>query len=947
MHPKTHPLALSLSGALALSLLAPPVLALNASIDGKAGDLPSPAQHGKMADNALDLPSPVQRGKVPQAEGGALDLGLSTAKIDVASGTGTANAASTRYMILLREPALASYHGDSGRLAAPPRIASGVRKGRLDLNSGEARDYVQYLAEQQSALVVDIEHQLGRTLPTTARLQHALNGIVAELTPAEAALVAARSDVARVEADTILPLNAEPNPSFIGADKIWNGSASGGVATQGEGIVVGVIDSGINWQNPSFAAIDPVDSYQHINPLGSGSYLGGCAVMAPNPDLGRCNDKLIGMYNFVNTANSAADSVGHGSHTSSIAGGNHRVVDVGGGSFAIAGVAPRANIIMFSCFSGGGCSTVAAAQSANQAVADGLVDVLNYSVAGGTSPWSDMVSQAFLGATEAGIFIAAAGGNDGPDAQSVNHIEPWVTTVAASTLDYTTGFDFSLDLPGGAPANTQHIGVHPGQAPMQSTDLLGLPLVRSPNFSNLTSDGCSAFASDTFTGSIAVLRLRASTSSCSSAQRQSNAMAAGAVGVLFVDANAYLPLSASGATWSMLLSDWENVWSAMQANPGLATVSIKVPLTLYPDDGDHIADFSGRGPNVASDLAGQYLLKPDLSAPGVAILAAYVGSPDEVDYLDGTSMASPHIAGAGALLRAVHPDWTPMEIKSALMTTSWTNNIVSQWGGPTTPWDRGAGRVDLSVAARAGLLLDETGANFRAADPALGGSVSWLNLPSAVIGSCTSVSCGFTRRVRNPLNQNVVWTANIVDIANATVTPSTFSLAAGATQDIQVSINPAMLLGTWKFGQLELVADDNAIPRSHLPVIVKRNSATPLLLLSVLEIAASVPAEMTTTRPITLSNVGNGGSVRWSVNTTENGCTLPAWASPSLLSGTLLSGSAPRTVTTTFNAQGLNPGIHSGTLCIASDDASLPLTRVNLRLNVQAADTIFAHGFEN
>lgn len=852
--------------------------------------------------------------------------------------------ASARYLIVLREPALAAYRGGDGR-TPPPRIAGGTRRGRLDVNAGAARDYVAHLAGRQAAVVAGIERQLGRPVPPLARLQHALNGVVAELTPAEAAQVAARSDVARVEADETLLLNAEPGPSFIGADAIWNGSASGGLATQGEGIVIGLIDSGINWRSPSFAATGPVDGHVHVNPLGTGHYLGACGATAPNPDLGHCNDKLIGLYNFVDFASSAEDGIGHGTHTASTAGGNHRVVDSRGGTFAIAGIAPHANLVMFSCFNGSGCSSLAAVQAADQAVAGGLVDVLNFSVAGGTAPWSDAVSQAFLGATEAGLFVAAAAGNDGPDAQSVNHVEPWVTTTAASTLDHTTGFDFSLDLPGGAPANTQHLGVHPGQEPMQTTDIVGLPIVRSPSFDNLTGDGCSPFAAGTFTGALAVLRLRPATSACSSTQRKINAEAAGASGVLFVDAGTYIPVGATGAAWSMLLADWENVWAAIQASPGAATASIRFPLSMYPDTGDHIADFSGRGPNVAGQLGGQYLLKPDISAPGVAILAAVNGGADAVDFMDGTSMATPHIAGAAALLRAVRPDWTPMEIKSALATTAWTTGIVSQWGGPTTIWDRGAGRVDLATAARAGLLLDETGANFRAADPAQGGRLIELNLPSAVMGACGTDTCRFTRRLRNPLGVGMSWSVRLAGLSHASVTPDAFTLAPGATQDVTVSINPAAMPGAWTYAELRLSSGDSGVPDTHLPIAVKRNSGVPMLQLSSSALSATQAPDTVTPRTLTLSN-GGTGAIHWSIDTASPGCARPAWAGYGPTSGTLLSGGSPRTLTVTIDTHGLVPGTQAATLCIASDDAAMPLAKVDLVLSVESVDDVFHDGFD-
>src|SRR4029079_17860364 len=133
------------------------------------------------------------------------------------------------------------------------------------------------------------------------------------------------------------------------------------------------------------------------------------------------------------------------------------------------------------------------------------------------------------------------------------------------------------------------------------------------------------------------------------------------------------------------------------------------PAVKANGTGDVMASFSSRGPG------GQFL-KPDITAPGVQILAGNTPTPDEVpagppgEYFQaiaGTSMSSPHIAGSAILLKSLHPDWTPMEIRSAMMLTAKTSVMKENGTTPADPFDRGAGRVDLTVAGNPGLVMDE------------------------------------------------------------------------------------------------------------------------------------------------------------------------------------------------------------------------------------------------
>ncbi|HVV98350.1 MAG TPA: S8 family serine peptidase, partial [Rhodanobacteraceae bacterium] len=510
---------------------------------------------------------------------------------DVSNGAASSEAASAlaRYTIVLRGEPLASYRGGVAGYPAAPRIANGRKAGHLDVKATASRAYVDYLAARQRTFVDALGAAIGRPLTPIATMQHALNAVIVELDEHEAAIASQRADVEIVERERMLDLLTDRGPAFIGAPSIWDGSASNGIASQGEGVVVADLDTGINWESPAFAATGPIDGYVHVNPNGAGNYLGLCGPTPPNADLGHCNDKLIGMYDFTSTSatRSGADLAGHGSHTASTIVGNHWEAPFGGGTFTISGVAPHANIIAYRVCTTG-CGTTASSQATNQAVVDGA-DVLNFSISGGVSPWNDTVSLAFRGAVDAGIFVAASAGNDGPVAGSTNHTEPWVETVAASTKDNVVGFRFNLTQPS-SPPETQDRPLRPAAPPLPTESLVDVPIVKSPTFDDGSNDGCSPYAADTFTvpdlpaadtifldgfdpavepgrlGAVAVLALDQNASNCASGARRQAALDAGAIGVIFVDRD-FINLGASDTSWSMLRADWDAVWTVVESDP--------------------------------------------------------------------------------------------------------------------------------------------------------------------------------------------------------------------------------------------------------------------------------------------------------------------------------------------------------------------------------------------
>ncbi len=217
--------------------------------------------------------------------------------------------------------------------------------------------------------------------------------------------------------------------------------------------------------------------------------------------------------------------------------------------------------------------------------------------------------------------------------------------------------------------------------------------------------------------------------------------------------------------------------------------------------GDVLAGFSLRGPTPGS-LAN--LQKPNITAPGVSIYAAI---PNGYNFLSGTSMSGPHVAGSGLLIAQAHPDWTPMEIKSALQMSSFNGGFIENGTTPWDPDDVGSGRVDLSVAALSGLVMDESTANFLAADPADAGDVRTLNLPSVRDMDCTP-SCSFTRRVRNTLSTASDWSTSGVAFNSdflIDVSPSSFTFTGdlAETQEVTITLTPLTdLTSTIAFGDI-------------------------------------------------------------------------------------------------------------------------------------------------
>ena len=678
------------------------------------------------------------------------------------------------------------------------------------------------------------------------------NGFAADLSDAEADVLRSTPGVLSVVKDELRSMDTSSTPAFLGLNApggAWD--QSGGVDDAGEDVVIGVVDSGIWPENDSFSdrTTNGKKTYQHIP-----GWRGHCRPGEQFP-ASKCNQKLIAARHF-NAAwggdaglkaqypwefASPRDYNGHGSHTAATAAGNRDVQLTGDAAVlgSVSGIAPRARIAVYKALwsledgsqASGYTSDLVAA--IDQAVADG-VDVINYSVSGTQTNFLDPAQVAFLFAADAGVFVSASAGNAGPASGTVAHPSPWITTVAAGT--HNRNGEGSVRLGNGV----TYIGASLANA------LAPAPLINASAAAKADADPtavalCFA-ASDN--GGTAVLDPAKVAGKIVVCDRGVNARVnkslavkeAGGVGMILVNTAAASLNADFHFVPSVHLAHTDAAAVHAYADLAQATATIAKAAIVYNMPAPLTASFSSRGPTSA---AGGDLLKPDVIAPGQDIVAA-VAPPGNAGRLfniySGTSMSAPHVAGLAALLRDQHPDWSPMMIKSALMTTA-GDVLDGPNTNPVVIFRQGAGHVRPSRAADPGLVFDADAADWLAflcgttagvppaTCQALKGAgystdPSDVNVPSIAIGSLVKAQT-VTRRVTNVGGNPAVYTSSIAGLTGmgVTVTPSTLSIAPGETKSFNVTFTQAAApFGTYSGGHVTWTDGSRAV---RVPVTVR------------------------------------------------------------------------------------------------------------------------------
>jgi len=825
-------------------------------------------------------------------------------------------------------PAVAYTGGIDGLAATQP--ANGKK---IDPASAKVQKYVDYLKGRHAAAIAKLAGAI-----KIYDYVYTFNGFAARMTGSQAAQLEKTPGVAAVSKDRLNKLDTSTTPTFLGldaADGLW--SQLGGVGSAGEDVIVGVVDSGIWPEHPSFS--DQTDL--KFRKGSSGKRLlaydappvgwSGTCQSGEQFSQDMCTNKLIGARYYLsgfghfgivkNDYKSPRDHDSHGSHTASTAAGNFGVQATGvAAPFGkISGMAPRARIAAYKvCWNGddGGCTGSDSVAAIDQAVADG-VDVINFSISGTSANFLDPVEVAFLFAADAGVFVAASAGNSGEAASTVNHPSPWLTTVAAST--HSRASEATLTLGNGE--------TYTGASSNLSSTTGSVVLSTASGFAGADATHVRLCVPGTLdpakvTGKIVVCdRGVIARVDKSRAVKQ-----AGGIGMILANPSAdslnadlhFVPTihidHVAGAAVKAYVT---SAGTAATATIGAVSGAAPAPK---------MAAFSSRGPSLG---AGGDLLKPDLTAPGVDVLAAV--SPDsgrEFDLLSGTSMSSPHVAGLGALLTDAHPTWSPAAIKSALMTSAYDTIDAAN-----DPFAQGAGHVRPNSAVNPGLVYDAgfsdfvnflKGQGLCGCPAAVAIDASDLNLASIAIGDLAGVQT-VTRMVTNVGGASATYTASVVEPAgiDVQVSPSSLTFAAGETKTFTVTITrETAAFGTYQSGSLTWV---NGTRTVRSPIVVR---------------AVGIAA------PATFSGTGAAGTTTFEARSGFTG-TL-SFSARGLAPAATATGSVADDPTNTFAVDGA--GVSAHTVTVPADttyarfslfDANVgPGTGHDLDLYVYKGDTL-------
>ncbi|MGI9270780.1 MAG: S8 family serine peptidase [Woeseiaceae bacterium] len=815
------------------------------------------------------------------------------------------------YIVQLKAPSAAEF--DAKR--RPFANKTGISRESFDKTSPAIQEYTAQLAARQDETLA----RAGAGTELIYRYQYSLNGFAAVMHPSQAHKLESLPEVLRVWEDEVRPLTTDHSLKFLGLFDKENG-LRGSAGLDGEGIVIGVIDSGIAPNHPALQDTREADRPSMcVGDWAENTFLGqwlchryekredvlifdepenwnGECQVGEDFTVDDCNNKLIGARYFAAGAeatgpidageiSSARDVDGHGTHTATTAAGNRVTASIFDSIIGrIQGVAPGARIAVYkACWLRPGdarasCNSSDLANAIDAAVADG-VDIINYSVGSSLKRIIAPDDIALMAATKAGVLTVVSAGNDGPMNGTIGSPAggPWIITAAASTRD---GESTSAAMEIKAPASIAGLYMAPeANFTPALTDVgpIDGSLVLVDDETDTGSDACESIVNaDDVSGKIAFIQR----GNCTFEIKLANAEDAGAVAMVVYNlaGDPIVMNGTAGAGNIPAVMIGQAVGNLILAEIDAAldvTVLLDKDLFLTESDsGNAMASFSSRGQGPVLDI-----LKPDVTAPGVNILAGF--TPDAVNatqgedfaYLSGTSMSAPHVAGVAALLLQANPTWSPSAIKSALMTTARQNITLADGETDAIPFDFGAGHIVPNDAIDPGLVYDVDDDEFDAfacgiASPAVseqrcdelnlaGFSFAGedLNQPSIAVASLASQQT-ITRRVTNVSDESATYTAEIVPPSGISVSvlPTSITLAPGASATFDVTLlYTSGPLDLWRFGSLTWSNNDH----------------------SVFSVLAVRPTSVTAPGEVTVIDAGSDGNVSFSVEFGYTGAYSP------------------------------------------------------------------------
>jgi len=805
-------------------------------------------------------------------------------------------ATSKVYIVQLRSPSAAEYHAS---LAKKTRAASRSAKKpmpRFRKNSAAVRAYTAMLDDEQQRVL----GSAGRGTRKIYSYKYGLNGFAARMSVADAQKLEGHAEVLNVWEDEVRPMATSHSSLFLGLFDIDGGLRSEH-ALDGDGVVIGVIDSGIAPEHPALQESRSADRPSTCQSTWAETTLLGrwlCKKFTKLPDVldfeeledwngecetgvqfaeTDCNNKLIGARWFIEGAlntgpideadfRSPRDADGHGTHTATTAAGNRARASIFGTLIGdVEGMAPKARIAVYkACWlrpleTRASCNTSDLARAVDAAVADG-VDIISYSIGSSMREVTAPDDVALMAASKAGVVAVVAAGNEGPGLPGFGTIGspaggPWVITAAAASRTGESSVEaFKVSAPDSI-AGKYAIKEALFSPPLADVDPIEGRLVlvddddaTLPDGSEgVESDGCQPLINgNEVSGNIALMQR----SGCLFTDMVKNAEDAGAIAVLVynIAGDPVVMFGESGLVDIPALmigqADANLILAEMDARRRVSVVLEKSFLLTTSDTGDLMASFSSRGPGPIADI-----LKPDVAAPGVNIIAGFTPDPanakpgENFAYLSGTSMATPHVAGVAALLRQAHPEWSPAAIKSALVTSARQDLELPDNITPANPFDFGGGHIVPNAALEPGLVYDVSDDEYDAfacgtASPAVTeerceelGAAGYsklardLNQPSISISRLASQQT-VSRHVTNVSDNSETYNVEVSAPPGIgiNVTPPTLSLGPSQSASFDVSLTYLSgPLDLWRFGSLTWVGDDSDVRSS---IAVKAASIT-------------------------------------------------------------------------------------------------------------------------